>query len=132
MATPPPLNPNTNQLAQTKKFCNVFFLTLAILGSGVFYYFKNSILGGVGLSVSLFSLVSFFHFLKVTDRQSKHADTKMSWFLLGVCLVGLLLIAGNAMSEGIAFYYGIGAGMSMMGGIAYGLELMLTWLHNLR
>ncbi len=126
------LNPNTNQYEQMRKFCRIFFLAFAAIGSLVFYYWGYSLLGGVGLSASLFSLVSFFHFNKVVERKAKHLDTKMTWFLLAVVFVGILLILGNKMQEGPQFYYGIGGGMTLVGGIAYCIELLFTWLANVK
>jgi len=36
------------------------------------------------------------------------------------------------MQEGPQFYFGIGGGMTMIGGIGYGIELLFTWLDNVR
>ncbi len=127
-----PLSPNTNHEGQLFKFCRIFFLIVAVLGSALYYWKGNTMAGGIGLSASLFSLVSFFHFNKLQKREGTHIDTKMTWFLLIVTIIGVLLIFLNKMQGGPHFYYGIGGGMAMIGGIAYGLELLYTWLAQVK
>lgn len=126
---------NENELsikARMTKLCRLVFLTLAIVGSIMFYYFQQTTMGGLGVSTSLFALVSFFHFNKLESRKSTMIDTKMTWFLLGVCILGLVLMIANAAQDGPDFYNGISVGMIFMGGLAYSLELVFTWLDNVK
>jgi len=105
----------------------IFFIVVAFFGTVLYYYEGNTLLGGLGLSGSLFSLVSFFHFKKETNRKTDKVDTTMTIFFFCVIVLGILVIFGNKLYEGPDFYYGIAGAMSMIAGIAYGLELMLTW-----
>jgi len=121
-----------NYKSKTKNASRIIFLSLAVVGCGLYYYFQNSMLGGLGVSTSLFSLVSFFHFKKFSNRKSKLVDTKMSLFLIGICVVGIILMVANEAIDGSDFNRGITAGMAFMGGLSYCLELIFTWLDNVR
>ena len=112
--------------------CRITFLSLAVIGSLLFYYYQETTAGGLGLSTSLFALVSFFHFNKSVSRQSKMIDTKMTWFFLVICILGLILMIANKATGGPDFYLGITGGMMFMGGLAYGMELLFTWLDNVK
>lgn len=115
---------------KTARSIRILFLALAVVGSVLFYYYQRTTLGGLGLSGCLFSLVSFFHFLKPRAGKTKHIDTKMTWFLLAMTVVGIILLFANHMNRGPDFYRGIAAGVAMICGLAYGLELLMTWLDN--
>lgn len=118
--------------SKTLFYIKIFFLVAAILGSGLFYFFQRSTVGGLGIATCLFSLVSFFHFNKPRAGKTKHIDTKMTWFLLALTLLGIVIIIVNEMQGGPDFYRGIGAGLSLICGITYALELLMVWLDNVR
>jgi len=123
-------DPDKEQLI--KRFCRLFFMALAIIGSVIYYYSGDTMLGGFGLSSSLFSMVSFFHFNKIIDRTSDTIETKMTWFFLAMVFIGLLLILANKAQDGPHFYFGIAGAMTFLGGLGYCLELFLVWLANVR
>lgn len=121
-----------NYKSKTTTASRIIFLSLAVVGCGLYYYFQNSMLGGLGVSTSLFALVSFFHFNKLANRKSKLIDTKMSWFLIAICILGIILMVANEAMHGSDFNRGVTGGMILMGGLSYCLELVFTWLDNVR
>lgn len=125
------LNPPDRKI-QTIKASKLVFIVLAIVGSVLFYFFRYDLVGGLGLSSSLFGLASWFHFRKNQDRKSKSMDTKMTWFLLGAVVLGVVLLFLNHQQNGPDFYAGIAAGLVFMAALTYGFELTLTWFANLR
>lgn len=125
------LNP-ADRKSQTITASKLVFFILAVFGAMLFYFFRFELLGGLGLSSSLFGLASWFHFRKMQDRKSDNMDTKMTWFLMGAIIFGIALILLNHMQEGPDFYAGIAAGMVFIAALTYAFELMLTWFANLR
>jgi len=125
------LNP-PDRKSQSIAASKIVFFVLAIAGAVLFYFFKYDLLGGLGLSGSLFGLASWFHFRRSHNRKSESMDTKMTWFLLGAVVFGIALMLLNSMQKGPDFYSGIAAGMVFMAALTYGFELTLTWFANLR
>lgn len=113
--------------AITRKYARLTFLAIAIIGTGLFYWFKYSLLGGLGAGCFLFSLVSFFHFNKLKVVQGESMDTRMTWFLLGLIFLGLGILVANHLMEGPEFYEGIAAALCLISSIAYCVELIMTW-----
>ena len=116
-----------NRDDQLKSICRIGFLITALAGGIVFYVFGYDLLGGIGLGGSLFALASFFHINKDVNRRSQHIDTKMTWFLVGLTILGVMVLVGNHKLEGPPFYTGIAASLSLICGITYCIELIFTW-----
>jgi len=125
------LNP-PDRKSQTITASKVVFLILAVAGAILFYFFNYGLLGGLGLSSCLFALASCIHFRKAHNRASESMDTKMTWFLLGAVVFGVVLMLFNVLQSGPEFYAGIAAGLIFMAALTYGFELTLIWFANLR
>ena len=113
------------------------FLTLALAGTILFYFFRLALLGGLGVGLSLFGLVSWFHFRRRFSPDPKaplreSVESKMGWFLLGLVIVGILILVFNVQQKGPEFYNGIAAGLVFTCAVAYVFELMLNWFSGFR
>lgn len=121
----------------TSKLTAQFFFGFAFLGAVLFFIFKYTLLGGLGLGLSLFGLASWFHFrkyqlLNYNPNVEQTVDSKMTWFLLVLILVGVLLLFSNIRQEGPEFYNGISVGLICVCAVAYVGELLLNWLSGFR
>ncbi len=128
------INP-PDRKAQTVRMTTGIFLVFSILGSVLFYIFRFELLGGLGLGCSLFGLVSWFHFRKrhiPSQNLESTVESKMTWFLLGLAIIGIVILLLNVQQNGPAFYSGIAAGLSFTCAVAYVCELLLNWFSGFR
>lgn len=128
------INP-INRKAQTERLTTVIFLLFAIIGSILFYIFRFELLGGLGLGCSLFGLVSWFHFRKrslSTHKADQSVESRMTWFLLGLTVIGIIIVLLNVQQKGPDFYSGIAAGLAFTCAVAYVCELLHNWFAGFR
>jgi len=125
------INPPDRQI-QTLKFTVRLFMFLALVGTIGFHFFRFEMLGGLGLAFSLFGLVSWFHFRKREKERLDAIETKFTWFLLALVMVGILIFGINVRMKGPEFYNGIAGGLIFMCGLTYALELFLNWMASVR
>ncbi len=123
--------------ATTAKLSTNVFIAFSIIGALLFYLFQYALLGGLGLGLSLFGLVSWFHFKKRGLPQynpdiQQTVDTKMTWFLFTLAIVGILILIFNMRQNGPEFYNGIAAGLVFTCAVAYVIELLLNWFSSFR
>ena len=119
------------QEKKVKLFCVPFFGIMISIGAIMYYIFGKSLLGGLGLSSAIISLVSLFHFT-VRRTGSDKIESKLTFILLVCCVLGVAIIFINKFRSGPTFIYGLGAGVSLMAGISYVFELIANLKDNIR
>lgn len=103
-----------------------------LLGIVLYYLLPDTVWAGAGLSATLMSLVSLVHFKFRHQNQEKPIESNFTWLLLLCMIVGGLLIFSNK-SFGVSdFYIGIGAGIALISGVTYCLELLLRFVSGIR
>ncbi len=110
----------------------ILFGIIMSLGLVLYYYYGQSISGGIGLSCCVFSMISFFHFFHRENKKEKNIESKMTWFLLFLSIAGVMLIFSNSYLNGPAFYEGMGVGICLIAAITYCIELFSRFIESVR
>ena len=126
----PPIPPDRK--VQTSRFIHAAFMVMALAGAALFHFYRLQLVGGLGLGMSLFGLASWFHFRRHEVGKTQSMDTKMSWFLLGCIMLGVLILLVNLAMKGTDFHTGIAAALVFVSALTYCMELLLTWYAHVR
>lgn len=114
------------------KFSVTFFGVVTIAGGVLYYLYDSHLIGGLGLSSSVLSVVSCFHFFKRRPSDGK-VESKLTVLLISLCVLGVGIIFMNKYSNvDSSFIYGLGGGVSMISGIAYVLESLCNFQDGVR
>ena len=113
------------------RFCKIFFLSVFALGLGLYGFFRTNVWAGFGLASSLLSIVTVFHFSNKKEK-TEHVESKLTWLLLFSSFMGLGIIFLNYYQSGSSFIFGLGAGLCMIGAMAYVFELLANFLSGIK
>jgi len=114
-----------------RRFCLLLFSVFAIVGCALYYFYGKGLLGGLGLSAAILSIVSFFHFIWRKNSDGK-IETNLTWLLLVFTILGVIIIFINKFKGGPDFIYGLGGGVSFVAAVSFVMELIYNFKNGIR
>jgi O-antigen/teichoic acid export membrane protein len=113
----------------------ISFVSLSVfllIGIVLYYLLPETVWAGAGLSTAFMSFVSLLHFKFRNQNQDKSIESKFTWLLLLCMIIGIMLIFSNKSFGASDFYVGIGAGIALVSGLTYCLELIMRFVDGVR
>jgi len=113
----------------------ISFVSLSVfllIGVVLYYFLPETVWAGAGLSAAIMSFVSLLHFKFRNQNQGKSIESKFTWLLLLGMIIGVMLIFSNKSFGASDFYIGVGAGIALVCGLTYCLELILRFVDGIR
>jgi len=119
-------------LSNLRKFCFLFFTTTLVAGIVLYTIYRKDLIGGIGFSAAIMSSVSLLHFVFKQSKNQQKLTFGISTFLMLACIGGIAMIFIVKSQNGSDFLLGTGAGVALVSGIAYVLELLFDFLDGIR
>ena len=105
---------------------------ITAIGIAIYIYLPDSIWAGAGIMASMTSVASLIHIKFLIPSDDNVIESKQTWFLLLVTVIGIVAIIYCKASGCPDFYTGMGGGIALVSAITFCVILLIRFDQSVR